>query len=173
MPKSKSLSHLPKLYENNFSVLKVKEKYKIQNEFQFKEVSPDEVRKLIQSLNMKKSAISSSVKHLTESVDIYLPFLTDIINQSLKNGIFPDELKLAEVIPLFKNADPFDKINYRPVSLLSHISKVFEIIIFNQINEYIKYIESFLSNLPTGFPKNRNPTTPSIKNARKMERSFR
>ena len=70
---------------------------------------------------MKKSAISSCilVKHLTESVDIYLPFLTDIITQSLKNGVFPDELKLAEVIPLFKKADPFDKINYRHVSLLS------------------------------------------------------
>ena len=42
------------------------------------------------------------VKHFTKSVDIYLPFLTDIINQSLKNGIFPDEVKLAEVIPLYK-----------------------------------------------------------------------
>ena len=63
---------------------------------------------------MKKYAISSCipVKHLTESVDIYLPFLTDIINQSLKNGIYPDELKLAEVIPSFKKADLFDKITY-------------------------------------------------------------
>ena len=92
---------------------------------------------------MKKSAISSCIQHLTESVDINLPFLTHIISQSLKNGIFPDELKLAEVIPLFKKVDPFDKINYRPVSLLSHMSKVFERIIFNQINEYI---EPFLSN---------------------------
>ena len=56
-------------------------------------------------------------------MDIYLPFLTDIINDSLKRGIFSDELKLAEVIPLFKKRDPFDKTNYRPVSLLSHISK--------------------------------------------------
>ena len=155
MPKSKSLSELLKLYENHFSVLKIKAKYKIQNKSQFKEVSADEVRKIIQSLNMKKSAISSCipVKHLTESVDIYLPFLKDIINQSLKNGIFPDELKLAKVIPLFKKADPFDKMNYRPVSLLSHISKIFERIIFNQTNEYI---ELFLSNLLPGFRKNYN-----------------
>ena len=54
----------------------------------------------MQSLNKKKSAISSCfpVEHLTESVDIYLPFLTGIINQSLKNGILPDGFKLAEVI---------------------------------------------------------------------------
>ena len=104
MPKSKSLTDLLKLYEDYFSVLKIKEKYKIQNKFQFREISPDEVRKIIQSLNMKNSAISSCipVDHLTESVNIYLPFLTDIINQFLKSGIFPDELKLAEVIPFFK-----------------------------------------------------------------------
>ena len=68
MPKSKSLSDLLKLYEDHFSALKIRVKYKIQNKFQFKGVSPDEVRKMIQSLNKKKSAISSCipVKHLTE-----------------------------------------------------------------------------------------------------------
>ena len=112
----------------------------------------DEVRRIIQSLNKEKSAISPCipVKLLTESVDIYLPFLADIINQSLKNGIFPDERKLIEVIPLFKKADAFDEINYWPVSLLSDMSKIFERIIFNQIN---KYIEPFLSDLGTGFRK--------------------
>ena len=47
MPKFKSLSDLLKLYEDYFSVLKIKEKYKIQNKFQFREVSSDEVRKII------------------------------------------------------------------------------------------------------------------------------
>ena len=53
----------------------------------------------------------------------------DIFNDSLKTNIFPDDLKFTEVIPLLKRADPFDYTNYRPVSLPSHISKVFEIII--------------------------------------------
>ena len=76
----------------------------------------DEVRKIIQSLNKKKSAISACIpvklRYLSESEDIYLPFFADIINQSLKNGILPDGRKLIEVIPLFKKADPFDEINY-------------------------------------------------------------
>ena len=61
------------------------------------------VRKIMQSWNKKNSAISSCipVKHITELVDINLLFLADIINQSLENGIFPKELKLAEVLPLF------------------------------------------------------------------------
>ena len=65
----------------------------------------------------------------------------------LKNGT------LAEVTPLFKKAVPFDKVNYRPVSLLSHISKVYERIIFNQIGTYFElYFSSFL----TGFYKKHN-----------------
>ena len=112
------MSDLLKLYEDHFSVLKIKEKYKVQNKFQFKEVSPDEVRKIMQSWNKKNCAISSCipVKHITELVDINLPFLADIINQSLENGIFPNEHKLTEVLPLFKKADPFDRMDHWSVS---------------------------------------------------------
>ena len=62
--------------------------------------------------------------------DIYLLLLTDIINDSLKRGMFPDKFNLAEVIPLFKEADLFDTTNYHPVSLFSPISKVFERLIY-------------------------------------------
>ena len=86
-------------------------------------------------------------------MDIYLSLLTDIINDSMKRGIFSNKLKLAEVIPLFKKVDPFDKTNYRPVTLLSDISKAFERIIYNQMDEYI---ESFLSKVLTGFCKKHN-----------------
>ena len=74
------------------------------------------------------------------SVDTYLPIFTDIINSSIRNGTFSEELKLAEVTPLFKKADPFEKVNYRPV-------------IFNQISTYF---EPYFSSFVTGFPKNHN-----------------
>ena len=153
--KFKSLSEILSLYKNHDSISKIKAGNNLQQQFHLKEVSSNEVKKIIKSLNSKKSALSSCipVSILINSIDTYLPILTDIINDSIKNGVFPDELKLAEVIPLFKKADPFDKSNYRPVSLLSHMSKVFERIIYNQINEYI---EPFLSNLLTGFRKNHN-----------------
>ena len=54
MHKSKSLFDLLKLYEGPCSVLKMKQKYKTQNIFQFREVFPDEVRKIMWSLNKKK-----------------------------------------------------------------------------------------------------------------------
>ena len=55
------------------------------------------------------------MKVLIDSVDTYLPIFTDIINSSIRNGTFPEGLKLAEVTPLFKMVDPFVKVNYRPV----------------------------------------------------------
>ena len=154
--KFKSLSEILSFYKNHDSISKIKAGNNLQQQFHFKGVSSNEVKK-IKSLNTKKSALSSCipVSILINSIDTYLPILTDIINDSIKNGVFPDELKLAEVIPLFKKADPFDKSNYRPVSLLSHMSKVFERIIYNQINVN-QYIEPFLPNLLTGFRKNHN-----------------
>ena len=61
------------------------------------------------------------MKVLIESVDTYLPIFADIINSSVRNGKFLEKLKSAEVIPLFKKVDNFGKVNYRPVSLLSHV----------------------------------------------------
>ena len=118
-------------------------------------MSSEEVKKVIKSLNKKKPAISSCilVKVLLDSVDTYLPIFTDIINISIRNCTHPEELNLAEVTPLFKKADPFDKVNYRPVSLLSHVSKVYERIIFNQVSTYFEpYFSSFLA----GFCKIHN-----------------
>ena len=75
------------------------------------------------------------MKVLIDSVDAYVPIFTNSINSSVRNGTFTEELKLSEVTPLFKKADPFDKLSYRPVSLLSHVSKVYDRIIFNQISK--------------------------------------
>ena len=101
------------------SIKKIKETYKITEKIHLKEVSSEEVKKAIKSLNKKKSAISSCipVKVLIDSVDTYLPMFTDIINSSIRDCTFPEELKLAEVTPLFKKADPFDKVNCRPAGL--------------------------------------------------------
>ena len=92
-------------------------------------MSSEEIKKVIKSLNKKKSAISSCilVKFLIDSVNTYLPIFTDIINSSIRNSTFTEELTLTEVTPLFKKADPFDKVNFRSASLFSHVSKIREL----------------------------------------------
>ena len=69
--------------------------------------------------------------------NILAPTLSVIINQSLYTGIFPDKLKVAKVLPLLKKGDNWLMENYRPISLLSTLSKVFERVVFEQMYEYL------------------------------------
>ena len=63
---------------------------------------------------------------------------------------FPDFLKVSDITPMYKNLEPSDKVNYRPVSVLPLLSEVFEKNIFDQLYEYL---ENFLSKLLCGFRK--------------------
>ena len=65
--------------------------------------------------------------------------LTLLINQTLSTGIFPNELKISRVRPLFKNGDTSNINNYRPISILPSISKIFEHVIFHQLFDYMSH----------------------------------
>ena len=58
-------------------------------------------------------------------------------NRSVNTGIFPNNLKLADITPALKKGARTDKENYRPVSILSAVSKIYERLLFSQINSYI------------------------------------
>ena len=79
--------------------------------------------------------------------------LTTIINNCLKDGLHPNELKLADLSPVFKKDDDVNKENYRPVSILSHMSKAFERIFYKQIDPFMP---SKFSPFLCGFKKNHN-----------------
>ena len=61
-----------------------------------------------------------------------------MINKVLNNGIFPEKLKIAKVVPIFKKVDCALTNNYRPISLLPVISKVIEKIIYTQLSLYFE-----------------------------------
>ena len=90
---------------------------------------------------------------LKQTIDIHLPIMTQIINMSIDKNCYPDDLKLLEVNPVFKKEDDLDKKNYRPTSVLFHVSKDFERIMSERIEGFMK---DKLSNLLTGFRKNHN-----------------
>ena len=60
--------------------------------------------------------------------------VTVCVNEALKTGSFPDSLKCANVRPIYKKVDPFDKKNYRPVIMLPRLSKFYERVIFEQVD---------------------------------------
>ena len=70
----------------------------------------------------------------------------------LTTGIFPDDFKLSKVIPLFKKGDSSLLINYRPISLLPTISKIFERVIHDQMYEYFNKFK-LLAEQQYGFRK--------------------
>ena len=71
--------------------------------------------------------------------------LTLIINQIMKTGVFPNKMKLAKVIPIYKKDDPTQVTNYRPISLLPVLSKVVEKTIAKQLSEYFEENKLYLS----------------------------
>ena len=69
--------------------------------------------------------------------------LTLIIRQVLNTGIFPEKLKIAKVIPIFKKGDEELFSNYRPISILPAISKIIEKVIYQQIYSFFQQNELF------------------------------
>ena len=70
---------------------------------------------------------------LKDASHVLIKPITIILNHSLRTGIFPDKLKIAKVIPLHKKDDLTSISNYRPISILPSISKIFERVMFNQL----------------------------------------
>ena len=79
--------------------------------------------------------------------------VTICVNKALKTGSFPDSLECANVRSLYKKEEPFDKKNYRPVSILPLLSKVYERVIYEQVSNYF---ESFFNKILCGFRKARS-----------------
>ena len=75
-----------------------------------------------------------------------------ILNLSLLHGVFPNELKIADVLPLFKSDDPMKFNNYRPVSLLSILSKIFEKAMYSRLVNFLE-MHKILYEKQFGFRK--------------------
>ena len=75
---------------------------------------------------------------MKESLSILSLPISTLFNKSLNLGQFPDNWKMANVIPVFKGKDPSIVSNYHPISLLSCLGKVFERCIFKQLFNYLR-----------------------------------
>lgn len=150
---SKLVSVLPnRLFDDGKLQLYYSEKGIKPNSFTFTIVSEEEVLKLITSLNVSKSTgcDNISAKFVKFGADVICTPLTYIINLSLRKSTVPDDFKLARVVPLFKKGSRSEEGNYRPVSILPVLSKVFERIVFNQLNAYL-CINNILYKYQSGF----------------------
>ena len=129
--------------EEHPSIVKIKENNDAAPDFNFQPVDQSFISKQIDKLNNKKATacdgISAKLLKLAKP-SIVVP-VTDLINTSLLTSKFPDSLKIAQVAPIHKKNSTLDKGNYRPVSILPVVSKIFE----RSMNEQlIKFLISIL-----------------------------
>ena len=109
-------------------------------------------------LNIKDSAPGHdglSVKVINPVIETVLPPLTFITNLSFTEGFFPHELKIAQVLPLYKNNDPMLFNNYRPISILPFFSKLFERLMYNRLIDFIEKLRK-LPRATTNVQKNKS-----------------
>ena len=88
-------------------------------------------------------------------IQYYVKPLTRLINFSFGNGLFPDELKIAKVIPIFKIVTKKDTIKYRPISVLTFFSRIFEKTMYNHLISFIDK-EDILIKSQFGFRKSHS-----------------
>ena len=107
-PQLKKLENI-NYYHNHISTEKIRSSNNTQSElFSFNLVSSDEIKREILNLNNKKASREGDipVNILKDAIDTYLPILTKIINSSIEQNEFPNELKLADVVPIYKKKRP-------------------------------------------------------------------
>ena len=126
----------------------------IEAKFLFENITESMVQKQIASLNKNKPTTFNNIppRILVENSDIISPFITNIYNNSKSNSEFPPTLKLADITPAHKKCDRTIDDNYRPVSILPPISKVFERSMYEPIYSYVdKYLSPSLFGFRKGF----------------------
>ena len=128
----------------------MKNEYLIKEKFSFQPIFVKDVENVIKNIPSNKASGGDIPIQILKQSGFTYQILTDCINDAINKGVFPDSLKIANITPVYKKDEPTDKENYRPVSVLPLFSKVFEILLYDQLSDYL---EKYLSTLLCGFRK--------------------
>ena len=141
-------------YKNHPSILTIKNSLRT-TLFLFNEVFFADIEEELSNLNAKKSSTFKNIpaKILKISRNSCSETLKALFNKTVLTGTFPNELKLGNVTPVFKKKNPLKSKNYRPVSVLPVVSKIFERIMHKQMS---LYVDNFLLPYLCGYRKGFN-----------------
>ena len=145
-----TLTKIFKKFKNHPSIVKIKNKYLVKEKFSFQPVSVKDVENVIKNIPSDKTSGGDIPIQMFKRSGFTYQILTDCINDAINKGVFPDSLKTANITPVHKKDKPTDKENYRPVSVLPLLSKVFERLLYDQLSEYL---QKYLNVLLCGFRK--------------------
>ena len=151
-PTVDNISNIIATFKNHPSILKIKEKVQTMNKFSFSCVNEKLITDEICSLDIRKPTTFNNIpaKILVHCHNMCSSHLRHIFNKSVINRTFPTALKMADISPAHKKDERTNKDNYRPVSILPSVSKIFERIMYSQIEHYMN---NHLSEHLCGFRK--------------------
>ena len=131
---------------------------RILNSFVFISTTEYEVNSVLNSLPNKGNPIYDiRPKILLLISNIIVPIIVNLYNRCVLRGIYPSSLKTARVVPVFKSGSMSQTSNYRPISNLSSLNKIFEKLTYERILKFLnKY--NILSDVQFGFRKNSSTT---------------
>ena len=134
------------------------------NYFFIQPVVEEEITNYLDSMKLGKSLGPNSLPtYLLKAVkNVIAKPLCAIINNSFTNGIFPDAFKIAKVVPIFKKGSRLNRTNYRPISLLSNIIKMFEKLMHTRLYNFLNRFNC-LYKYQFGF-RNKHSTTQALIN---------
>ena len=128
-------------FSNHPSIQMIKDKYLNSFNFKFEPVSTDQVILFIDEIDCNKSSRGDiPAKTIKIAKDEIAKPITNCINSSTATDTFPDELKIADIVPVFIKEDQNDKTNFRAISLLPLISEIFEKVLYRQIEDFAKIL---------------------------------
>ena len=137
-------------YKNQPSILTIQAKCKGKNKFS--EGTKQDIGKEIFHLETKNASQTSDIpaKIIKGNIDVFADFLCTSINSSINSSLFPSCLKFADVTPFHNKGKKDLRQNYRPVSIVSTLSKIYERSMFKQMPFFF---EDILSKHKCGFRK--------------------
>ena len=125
---------------------------KTDSSFKLKKVEASSMLKLLNGVKINKATGIDKISNriLNMAAPVIYKNLTDLFNLSITSGVFSSDWKIAKVSPLFKSGDLSNANNYRPISVLPTIARVFERLIFDQLYTYVNK-NNFLYMYQSGF----------------------
>ena len=105
---------------------------RVENSFIIEPVNNDEILSVIKQFKNAKATVANSLNTISEPLAL-------LFNMSFSNGIFPESLKLANIISIHKKDDKTFVNNYRPISLISNIDKIMEKLIYQRLYLFVEH----------------------------------
>ena len=115
-------------------------------------ISSQDVEDVLRLLDTSKASGPDLIhpKLLKEGATVLSPHLSTLFNKSIELCLFPSDWKLANIIPVYKKGDRTNATNYRPISLLSCLGKVFEKCVFKHLYNFLKTMD-IITKAQSGF----------------------